>query len=467
VSRARSVARVILGLVVAASFISGVPGDDIDPAAAQAAPALGGVQGRASASGVYAVYAPIGLLPISPLAEVGAPDALATIASGTTFARASILDPGDLLANPDAVLALLSPQYPAGSLPAYPFRISATTGIGPPTAESNPAPGMHARVGVDASGSTALASMPAVDAPAVARFGSINTLATTRTDGGSVTVTARTEVSGINVLGMIVIDTLVSEVSATSTGAETTLTGGTTITGASLFGQSITIDADGIHVGAPTNPDPLLGGLLRGITQSLADLLVQAGIKVSAVGPVELSGGTSGQLAATGMRIDLELSEQTLPALATLAAIADSLPPLEAPIPGLPGIEDVLAAARARHLVAVDIGRAAVSLTARPSASRPSAATPTPSSPGAAPPVAQAPSLVGATPTPTAPAVLPPTASVPTATEETPATTFATGVGALVLLALLALPFAGRGLTQVANAVLAPNQGGACPREER
>src|SRR3546814_10843763 len=105
---------------------------------------LGGYQGRASASGMHLFYTPEGLLPVPSLIDIGAPNSLATIASGpSTFARASTADPGDLLANPDALLALVSSEYPQGLIPAYPYRASATSGFGAPIKESNPRSAEH------------------------------------------------------------------------------------------------------------------------------------------------------------------------------------------------------------------------------------------------------------------------------------------------------------------------------------
>ena len=84
--------------------------------------AVGAFEGTAQASGLRAVYNPEGILPIPPPVDLSAPDALATIASGpSTFARASVADPGDLLANPDALLVQASPSYPAGAIPPVPL----------------------------------------------------------------------------------------------------------------------------------------------------------------------------------------------------------------------------------------------------------------------------------------------------------------------------------------------------------
>src|SRR5690349_18509325 len=105
--------RLALIVLVAGSFLGTTRAGDAQSAPT---PTLGGFQGTASASGLHVLYNPSGLLPIPPLVDIGAPDAYVTIASGpTTFARASVLDPGDLVANPDALLSLFSADYPSGT----------------------------------------------------------------------------------------------------------------------------------------------------------------------------------------------------------------------------------------------------------------------------------------------------------------------------------------------------------------
>ncbi len=455
-------ARVALLLLVAATLVEGT-----SPARAQdAAPTttLAGLQGRAAASGVHAFYAPVGLLPIPNLADLGAPDALATITSGpSTFARAGVLDPGDLIANPDAALALMmGAAYPAGTIPRYPYRISANSSTGDPPVESTPAPGLSAHVRASGGSSEARAAYAESAAPGLVRVGSALAEATTETDGSTVTIRARSELGGIDIVGLLEIEALVTEVTATSDGTETKLVGGTTVTGASLLGQAVTIDADGVHL-AENGSDTLLGGLLGPLVGNLNDVLAAAGLEVTVAGPVELGGGTSGQLAATGLRIDVNISERTFPALGELLAL---LPPIENPLPGVPSIEDLLQVVQANHVASVEVGRAVVALSARPTPDR----TPfTPPTGGIRPPA------VGTTPTfggggVSLPPVVPPSAPADPGGAAVPvrtATSVPTGAGiaGLVALALLSAPFIGDRLAAMATAILGAGGAGACPRE--
>lgn len=319
---------------------------------------LGGFRGSASAKGLHAYYEPKGILPIAPPVDLGSPDALTTIATGpVTFARAGVADVGDLLANPDALFTLFSPDYPSGTIPPYPYRISANSSVGEPSAESNPAPGLNARVEAKSDGSHARAAMPGGVTPAIATIESSVSESMTKTDGNTVTVRAITRSTGFDLLGMLKIDSIITDLKATSAGVGTKLSGATKITGATFMGQKVTVDASGVH------PDDNETDASR--TGELNQLLANAGIRVSVAEPTQAVGGSGGQRGANGLRIDFEFSPRTFPAIAELA---DMLPPLENPAPGAPSAEDLIAVARARHLTAISVGGAQVSLEARSAA---------------------------------------------------------------------------------------------------
>jgi hypothetical protein len=447
--------RIVLALVVVGTLV------DLAPTHAQAQDGggtLAGYQGRAAASGLHALYNPAGILPVPPPVDLNAPDALATISSGpATFARAAVADPGDLLASPDALLAQASADYPAGTIPNWPLRISVASGVGVPAAQSDPAPGLHARVEAGDGSSSALAETPKVDLPAVVTVGSMSASATTETDGTKVTVHARSHVGNVSLLGLVTIGSVVTDLTATSDGTKTELTGGTKVTNASLMGTPITIDADGIHA---ADQPPLLGGVVGPLVASLNDLLKQAGIQISVATPVEITGGSTDELSSYGLRIGFELSPQTFPAL---AALIDALPPLENPVPGAPSAEDLLALAKARHLVAVEVGRGQVSLLARTSAALGGGDTPISGDiggidvPSTSPPF----SLPGDTGT-----VAPPAVDLGGTPAETAALPKGAGVGAAVLLALLAIPFVGDRIARICSAVLATDATTTCTWEE-
>lgn len=470
-NRGRTLAVAVLVLVASSTLISG----SVQAQVADGPGPLGGYDGQAHSSGLHVFYNPSGLLPTAAPVDAGSPDALATISSGpATFGRASVADPGDLLVNPDALLTQADPDYPEGTFPEYPFRISATSTFGEPVAESRPAPGFHARVEATDDGSTARASTPAFEAPAIVTAGSMASFSSTEFDGSTVTVHARNEVSAFDLLGVLTIDSIVTEVVASSSGGAPELEGGTTVSGASFMGQPVTIDSEGIHLeedaeeGEDESDVPLLGAVKDALPSDLTGMLADAGIRVSLPGPVEHSGETTGQLGSTGLRIDLEVSERTAP---ILGQIADALPPLDSPIPGAPSVEDVVAAARARHLVALDVGRAVVSLTTSPAFEAPpfeapstdlaAGATALPGSPSA--PATTASGSAAAPAPASAPAAVTPG---PASSSDTSVGSLGAGIGALALLALLLQPFIGDRIARASAAILATSPADTCPLEQ-
>jgi hypothetical protein len=447
--------RVLAVLVVAGAFVDA--GNPVDAQEEPVAAALGGFTGRAAASGLSAKYNPEGLLPVPTPVDISAPDALATIASGpSTFARASVLDPGELLANPDALLQQASSSYPTGLIPAYPLRISASS-AGEPSSTLNAAPGLTARVDAAESTSRAAAQLPGLDAPAIAHVGSLTAEATTETDGSSVTVHARTVVGGIDVLGLLRIESVITDVRAHSDGGEPVVEGGTTVVGADILGFPVTVSDEGVALdGNGSGAGSLLGVLLAPLGGSLNELLGQVGIHITVAGPVELVGTTDAQLAATGLRIDVELSDRTVPAL---IALIRALPPIDNPIPGAPGIEDVLQIAKVRHLSSIEFARASVALSARSAGSFDAPASGSaelPLPPGGSFDLGfpSTPQLTGTGRTPSG-----------TAGPAAPRASTEAGIGALVLLALISQPLLGDRLAMVAGAVLAGPSSTSCTRE--
>lgn len=469
--RARPLAAATLGLLAASTLLPG----SVQAQAQEAPPGggLGGYEGRAHSSGIHAFYTPEGVLPVASILDVGAPDALATISSGpTTFARAAVLDPGDLLVNPDALLAQASPDYPGGTIPPWPFRISANSTVGEPVSENRPAPGLASRVEATDTGSKARSRSASASAPPLVSVGSIDSQSTTSFDGTAVEVRARTQVADFDLLGLLRIDGIVSEVVARSEGGDTTVAGDTTIIGATFMDQPVTIDQDGLRVDPEAEEPavPLLGAVREAAPAEITKALSDAGIKISLPGTVEQDGETAGTIGTTGLRIDFELSERTAP---IIGQIADALPPLENPIPGAPGLADALVVLQATHIAALDVGRAEASLTTRPAFQAPAftpPASPTPSLSGgsAAPAPMLSPSIAR---TPTAAPATPSLGGAPVqaapAANEVPAASLGAGIGALALLALLVQPLLGRRIAQAGAAVLATGPVDTCPLEAR
>jgi hypothetical protein len=460
----RRPARIVLALVACACLLQG------GEAGGARAAGLGGYKGSAQADGVHAFYNPQGVLPLPPFVDIGAPDALATITSGpSTFARAGVLDPGDLLANPDPLLVAASSDNKSGTIPSYPYRIIATSGYGAPYSESTPAPGLDARVFADTKGSTAEATTAQAVAPAIVTFGSMTSTATTTTDGSTVTVHARSYIGGINVLGILTIDSLVTDLTAKTTGGAPVFEGTTTLEGAKVLGQAVSIDEHGIEPAAGTTAttDPLrgiLGGVTTSVVTTANDLLKAAGISITMVSPVQSGDEKAGQLVAAGLRVDLELSRDTQPGVEQLL---DALPSLPIAVPSGPSFADLVSLAQARHLSHVDFGQASLLLTTTTLATSTKAPTPAASSPSASSTAASSPASSGSGARTTASP-----AAAPLSPNTTPASapadlSFAAGLGALILLVLLALPFIGDRIATLAQRVLTADGASACSWEER
>src|SRR3546814_4128310 len=69
--------------------------------------------------------------------------------------------------------------------------------------------------------------------------------------------------SGFSLLDVLKIESIVTDITVSSTGEETTVTGGTTVAGATLLGLPATIDAEGIHVDREAAPSDPAAGALR------------------------------------------------------------------------------------------------------------------------------------------------------------------------------------------------------------
>lgn len=439
---------------------------------------LVGIQGESAASGIYAYYNLGNVLPIASPVDSSAPDALTTISAGpSTFARAGVYDPGDLLASPDTLLQLGGfPGYEPGTVPSYPYRIQATSGFGDPEAQSTPAPGLRGQVKAQPNGSFAQAAAGESRAPGLVGFGGVTTTTTTETDGSLVTVTARTEVTDFDLLGMLTIDSIITEVTATSDGTDATVSGGTEMGTAMLAGEEVLIDGEGIKTEEGEDTGGLLGGALKSASVQASELLTEAGITVTAGGLVEQDAGDAASLHATGLQIELDITGDSAPVLGELFSLFDQLP-VTPEVPGAPAqIADILQIPRSRNITQLEVARANVSLAA-------TSAPPVPEF--TVPPVDSASGgSFTPSPTPSSGFTSSPTAPTPTATPTTTGTTgevaapqpiateplaaFRGGLGALAVLFLLAQPLAGVGLARMSRRILTPatGLGGVCPRGE-
>jgi len=217
--------------------------------------------------------------------ELNIPQASATQQSGTGYGLASAAWPGAIVANGGSLIGILVPGFPpeVAALLIYPVKAEARTGQNPPTSVFD-APGLTMRSRADDTSSEADAGAQGLSGlPGV--FGMARATSSTRAKDGVATATARSVVSNLNLGGVLNIDSIVSTATARSDGDKGSGESKTTITGATVMGQGVTIDETGLHFGTTNQP-------IDAILQQVAkQALSAAGISVT-VGPTtkELNG---------------------------------------------------------------------------------------------------------------------------------------------------------------------------------
>ncbi|MEY2419919.1 MAG: hypothetical protein QOG90_2599 [Actinomycetota bacterium] len=210
--------------------------------------------------------------------EFDLPQASTTLQSGTGYALASNLWPGAGVANGGTLLPLLIPGFPqeVANRLAYPVRAEARTGQDPPvTTYDLPGTTMRARAdGQSAEGDAGAQGVSLLPGA----FGTITTSASSRATSNAAVSTARSVVHNLNVAGVLEIDQVVSTAKATSDGTKASGEQHTIISGATVAGQGVTIDENGLHFGSSNQP-------VDAVVQQIAkQALDAAGIKVT-VGP--------------------------------------------------------------------------------------------------------------------------------------------------------------------------------------
>jgi hypothetical protein len=217
--------------------------------------------------------------------EMNIPQASSLHQSGAGYGLASAVWPGAIVANGGSLLGLVIPGFPpeVAALLVYPVRAEARTGQDPPVTTYD-VPGLTMRSRADntsaesEAGAQGLSVLPGV-------FGVAKASTSTRVAGDVASANARSVVQNLNLAGVLEIDQIVSTATAKSDGTTGSGDAKTTITGATVMGQGVTIDETGLHFGSTNKP-------VDAVVQQVAkQALDSAGIKVF-VGPAtkEISG---------------------------------------------------------------------------------------------------------------------------------------------------------------------------------
>lgn len=344
-------------------------------APAQSAPALGGYEVDTRATGLRVGYDVPGSLAVSPVLDAGAPEAQSRLATGPVGnSISSLAYPGPLILGIGPLLAAAGREPPV-PLPDYPLLVEATSS-GQTEIRDETAAGSSMYAFAEQNVVEAVTTLAGAGPDDVLGYGSSES----RTSGEATDVAVgrvRASMSDIvAIAGLLRIDSVVTELSATSDGASATSEGRTVVTGATFAGQPITIDRDGVRFvdepEAPGGPlaelgavvDPLSALLVQILDQSgsLNDALDASGIAIRLADPRSIEAGSTAERVSEGLVIEYD---QQLGAT-ELASVFDLIPLLP-DVPGSPmGPNDFVQLLQARQVSSVAIAPAGVSVSATP-----------------------------------------------------------------------------------------------------
>lgn len=238
--------------------------------------------------------------------ELNIPQASSTQQSGTGYGLASAAWPGAIVANGGSLLGFIVPGFPpdVAALLVYPVRAEARTGQDPPVTTYD-VPGLSMRSRADNSSAESEAGAQGVSV-LPGTFGVAKATSSTRLVNDIAVATARSVVQNLNLAGVLKIDQVVSTATAKSDGDTGSGEAHTTISGATVMGQGVTIDENGLHFGTTNQP---VDAVVQQVAQAALD---NAGIKVTVgLATKELS-GPSAVLGANSLVITLTQNGYTL-----------------------------------------------------------------------------------------------------------------------------------------------------------
>jgi hypothetical protein len=366
-SRPERSARTRLAGLAVVAFLLGL----VATPSVQAQPAPGGptqedvdrfggfiVSGRGN--GFQLTYDSPGLLPTgSPIFQLSVPEALATLNSGPVgYALASFAYPGPLVADLGAALAASGTET---GIPPYPVRAEAFFPSGPTEAGEGDQ-GTEMTAVTEFGDSRAHTSFSGLQFGPAAFVGSSTATSQSVIEGGNVVSRARSFVSDVVLFGGIMtIESVVTDIVATSNGAESDSAGRTRASGVAVLGMPAVIDDDGIRfsdtpsddpgdnpVGGPVDDalggalDPVQGGLEEAVgplndlfdqlgiagDDALQQLFDQAGIRVELLDPIAVSEGGTAERTANGLSVTMDYDGSNTPVLTELLSLvpSESLP---------------------------------------------------------------------------------------------------------------------------------------------
>ena len=355
---------------------------------------FGGFKIDAAGEGMTFTYNSPGLIPgtPAPLFAASLPESLTNMDSGPSgFALASLVYPGPLVADLPTVLALGGVPN-ADQIPAYPVRSQAFYPAGPTTASQDVGSGQE-NVATDATSAQAQAVYGAAQLPPALSVGSVTSTSGTHIEQGAGVSRTRVELSNVDIaLGVVHMDSIVTDLVATSDGAAAASDGATVVTGMKVLGQPATIDGTGVHLSQPAAPpssssssnplgaitdplqptlDPLNKLLLDTLGNANADvnqLLEQGGITVRLIEPNVVASGAEASRLASGVLVTITYNGSTEPVLSTILNLipVESLPSQGVgPIP-FSSPQSIVLALKATHVETIGLAAGHVHVNAAP-----------------------------------------------------------------------------------------------------
>jgi hypothetical protein len=340
--RITSPAAPITALLIAAGLAVGVGG----PAGASAATTtLGGFTITSLAEGSTVNYEqPNFPVPATPTLELDVGYAATTDNFGPSgSAVASVLYPGQVVANAGPELSTLEPGLPLPPAPTWPVQARSTYPAAP-NASSDDEPGTTMAATSSGGANTATAQLgnatpkspvtcaaPGVSelglsglgggipagagipstggsAPSPAATSAISQVqdvsgqSSSSTAAGVATASATATDSCVSILGgLLSIGSVTSTATATSNGTGAALSGSTTVQDATLAGEPVTIDSAGIHAAGNSTPQD------QEIT-ALEQDLTKLGITVTVTKPTDSQSGPAASRQLDGLRVEIDLT---------------------------------------------------------------------------------------------------------------------------------------------------------------
>jgi hypothetical protein len=362
---------------------------------------FGGFKLESAGEGMTFTYNSPGLIPgtPSPLFAASLPESMTNMDSGPSgYALSSLVYPGPLVADLPSVLALGGVPN-ANQIPAYPVRSQAFYPSGPTSASQDLGTGRESAATNETS-AQAQTVYGAAQLPPVFSAGAITSTSQSTLESDQIVTRTRVELTDVDlVLGLVHMDSIVTDLVATSNGQDAATDGTTTVQGLTVLGQPATIDATGVHLApapgttttstSPLDPltgalgpalDPLNALLVQTVGSANADvnqLLAQGGITVQLLEPNEVKNGAEASRLASGVLVTITYNGSTEPVLSDILNLipVESLPSQGVgPIP-FTSPQSIVLAMKATHIESIGLAAGNVRAAASPQFSFPSTAS--------------------------------------------------------------------------------------------